>query len=135
MAIIDHKTLRSRATDQEALEERARKLTTIPTELTVAEFGALSAACQAALAPLYPLPLVAGKRVLAKPVTALTVTERYQILECHSLANGIKLLFVSLAAGVATLEVEFFNRNFLKTIVDKYDAESPLDPAVARRIF
>jgi hypothetical protein len=135
MATIDHKTLRSRATDREALEERARKLIAVPTELTVAEFGAMSAACQTALAPLYPLPLVAGKRVLATAVTALTVTERYRILECRSLANGINLVFVSLAAGVATLEVQFFNRNFLNTIIDKYDLESPLDPAVARRIF
>lgn len=133
MAIIDHKTLRSRATDQEALAERAQKLTTIPTELTVAEFGALTAACQAALAPLYPV--VAGKRVLAKAVTALTVTERYQILECRNLANGIKLVFVSIAAGEARLEVEFFNRNYLKKIIDKYNAESLLNPSVARRIF
>src|SRR5215217_2295962 len=31
MAVVDHKTLRSRATDQEALAVRARKLTTAPT--------------------------------------------------------------------------------------------------------
>jgi hypothetical protein len=135
MPILDHQTLISRATDKEALAERARKLFSVPTELTVAEFGGLSAACQTALDPLYPLPLVAGKRALNKPVSALSVTERYQILECLGLANGIKLVFVSLAAGVATLEVEFFNRNYLKKIVDKYNAESPLDPSVARRIF
>ena len=135
MAIIDHKTLRSRATDKEALAERARRLFTVPTDLTVAEFGGMPAACRTALNPLYPLPLVAGRRVLNKAVTALSVTERYQILECRSLANGIKLVFVSLAAGVATLEVEFFNRNYLKRIIDKYNAESPLDQSVARRIF
>ena len=81
MAIIDHRTLRSRATDGEALKKRAQKLTTVPTELTVTEFAGLSAACQTALGPLYPLPLVAGKRVLNKAVKALSVTERYQILE------------------------------------------------------
>ena len=32
MSLIPHKTLRSRATDQEALAERARKLFTIPPE-------------------------------------------------------------------------------------------------------
>jgi hypothetical protein len=135
MAMLDHRTLRSRATDREALAERARLLSRVPVELTVAEFAAMSGACQTALDPLYPLPLVAGKRVLNKPVTALSVTERYQILECRGLANGIKLVFVSLAGGVATLEVEFFNRNYLQRIIDKYNAESPLDPAVARRIF
>lgn len=135
MSVIDHRTLRSRATDQEALAERARKLFTVPTELTVAEFGGLSAACQTALTLLYPLPLVAGKRVLKKAITALSVTERYRILECRGLANGIRFVFVSLAAGVATLEVEFFNRNYLKKIIDKYNAESPVDPSVARRLF
>ncbi len=63
------------------------------------------------------------------------MTERYRILECRKLANGIKRVFVSLAGGVATLQVEFFNRNRLQTIVDKFNTDSPLDPAVARRIF
>src|SRR4029078_2471936 len=80
MSIIEHKTLRNRATDQEALAERARKL-------------------------------VAGP------------------------ANGIKLVFVSVGSNEATLEVEFYNRNFLQTIVDKFDAESPTDSSIARRIF
>lgn len=82
MATMDHATLRSRATDKEALEERARQL----------------------LIPGTP-------------------------------ANGIKSVFVSLAAGVATLEVEFYNRNYLKKIVDKYNADSPLHPSVSWRIF
>ncbi len=80
MSVIEHKTLRSRATDQEALAERARKL-------------------------------VAGP------------------------ANGIKLVFVSVGSNEATLEVDFYNRNFLQTIVDKFDAESPTDSSIARRIF
>jgi baseplate J-like protein len=80
MSVIEHKTLRSRATDQEALAERARKL-------------------------------VAGP------------------------ANGIKLVFVSVVSSEATLEVDFYNRNFLQAIVDKFDAESPTDSSIARRIF
>ena len=80
MPVIEHKTLRSRATDQEALAERARKL-------------------------------VAGP------------------------ATGIKLVFVSIGSNEATLEVDFYNRNFLQTIVDKFDAESPTDSSIARRIF
>jgi hypothetical protein len=132
MVVTDHKTLRSRATDQEALAERARKLFTIPPDLT-AQFGGLSVACQTALDPLYPL--VAGKRLLATPVTDLTVTQRFQILNCLNLANGIKLVFVSLSGSQAKLEVEFFNRNYLQKIIDKYNADLPTDPAVARRIF
>jgi hypothetical protein len=132
MLIPDHKTLRSRATDQEALFERARKLFAVPPDLT-AEFAGLSAACQATLDPLYPLKN--GQRNLAKPVTSLSVTERYQILECLGRANGIKLVLVSISGDQAELQVEFFNRNFLQKIVDKYNAESAADPAVARRIF
>lgn len=79
MSIIPHKTLRSRATDQEALAERARNL---------------------------------------------------------GPANGIKLVFVTAVTTTeATVEVEFFNRNFLQTIVDKFNTESPGDPSIARRIF
>lgn len=70
METIDHRTLRSRATDKEALEERAR-----------------------------------------------------QLLTATTLANGISHVFVSLAAGVATLEVEFYNREYLQKIVNKYDAD------------
>ncbi len=135
MSVIDHKTLRSRATDQEALAERARKLSTVPIELTVAFFGSMGAACQAALDPLYPLPLVGGKRVLKKAIADISITERYQILECLGLANGIKLVFVSISGNHAVLEVEFFNRNYLQKIIDKFDAEFPTDPAVGRRIF
>src|SRR5436190_17457411 len=102
MAITtEHRTLRSRATNIEARDERARKLFAIPPELTAAEFAALDAACQTDLNALYPL--VAGKRALATPVAALTVTERYRIVQCRKLPNGIKRVFVSLAGGVATL--------------------------------
>ncbi len=132
MSVLDHKTLRSRATDQEALAERARKLFSVPPDLT-SEFAGLTAPCQATLNPLYPLQN--GERLLAKPVTDLSVTERYQILDCLHRANGIELVFVSIVGNQAVLKVEFFNRNYLKTIVDKYDADKAADPAVARRIF
>jgi hypothetical protein len=77
METIEHKTLRSRATDKEALEERARQL-----------------------------------------LTATTV------------ANGINHVFVSLAAGVATLEVEFYNRQYLQKIVNKYNADHSTAPDI-----
>jgi hypothetical protein len=134
MPLADQKTLRGRATDREALAERARKLFTIPTELSVADYNKMSAFCQA----LYPLPLVNGKRVLKKAISALSVAERYGILDCLNLANGIKLVFVTIpnpAGDEARLEVQFFNRNYLQRIVDKYTSELATDPHVASRIF
>src|SRR5262245_399624 len=137
MSNIDHKTLRSRATDQEALAERARKLFTVPVDLPPATINGMGAACKNDLTVGPPVlyQLVAGSFVLQKALSDLTVTERFRILQCLGLANGIKLVFVTVSATEATLEVEFFNRNFLKQIVDKFDAESPGDPSVARRIF
>ncbi|HEV7389315.1 MAG TPA: hypothetical protein VGN73_11950 [Gemmatimonadaceae bacterium] len=77
METIDHTPLRNRATDQEALEERAR-----------------------------------------------------QLLSTTTLANGINHVFVTLAAGVATLEVEFYNRQYLQKIIDKYNSDHSLAPDI-----
>jgi hypothetical protein len=77
MSIPELSTLRSRATDQEALKERGRALL--------------------ATAPV---------------------------------ANGIRYVFVSLAGGVATLEVEFYNRKYLQAIIDKYNADPSTAPAI-----
>jgi hypothetical protein len=138
MAIVEQKTLRGRVTNQEALEERASKLFKVPAEILDAVFLNMSAACQAALATLYPLPLVNGKRVLSKADSDLTVTERYQILSCLDLSNGIKLVFVSIPnvpGDEARLEVQFYNRNYLQRIIDKYTTDLPTDPHIASRIF
>lgn len=141
MSIADNKTLRSRSTDHEALEERAQKLFTVPTEISDADFNSMDAPCPTDLNALYPLPLVDGNRVLNTPIAALTVKERYDILGCLKLngvklANGIKLVFVSLPnADEARLEVQFFNKNYLQRIVDKYDTEVATDPQIASRIF
>lgn len=138
MALVEQKTLRGRVTNQEALEERASKLFKVPAEILDAVFLNMSAACQAALATLYPLPRVNGKRVLSKADSDLTVTERYQILSCLDLSNGIKLVFVSIPnvpGDEARLEVQFYNRNYLQRIIDKYTTDLPTDPHIASRIF
>src|SRR5437762_8816931 len=79
METIDHRTLRGRATDKEALEERARQLRSATT-----------------------------------------------------LANGINHVFVSLGGGIATLEVEFYNRNYLQKLVNKYNADHSAAPSIFR---
>ena len=137
MSVMEHQTLRSRATDQEALAERARKLFTVPTELSEAVVNAMGAGCKTDLTVTPPIlyKLVGGSYVLQKATSNLSVKERFGILECLGLANGIKLVFVSISGDEARLEVEFCNRNYLKKIIDKYNAEAPLDPSIARRIF
>lgn len=77
METINNRILRRRATDQEALEERAR-----------------------------------------------------QLLTATTLANGIDHVFVSLVAGVATLEVEFYNRQYLQKIINKYNADHSSAPDI-----
>ncbi len=137
MSIIEHKTLRSRATDKEALAERARKLFTVPTTLSLPDFGAMDIACQDDLTTgvLSLYKHVGPRFVLQKAVSELSLTERFRILQCLNLANGIKLVFVSITGDEARLEVQFFNRNHLQKIVDKYNADLPADPSIARRIF
>ncbi len=137
MSVLEHKTLRSRATRAEALAERARALTEIPTELADTIVNAMSGGCRTDLtAGVQPLYKLAGDMyVLQKAISDLSLTERYRILQCLGRANGIRLVFVAIAGDTAMLEVQFFNRNYLQKVIDKYNAESPLDPAVARRIF
>jgi hypothetical protein len=138
----EQKTLRRRATNREALEERAQRLFTVPVEMTAAAFAALGAPCVGKLTPLYSLQ--AGQRVLNKPVGALDDGERYDILGCVAPANGIRLLLVGVdnVAGKAMLEVHFYNRNHLRQIVDRYKAvktppgpDPTPDPKAASNIF
>lgn len=124
MALTQDKTLRNRATDREALEERARRLFTVPTEIPKVTFEAMPQQCRDDLstnAPHY-YKLVANRYVLQKAVNQLQPSVRLEILECLGLPNGIKLLSVdSIAANRATLSVRFYNRNYLRKIFDTYD--------------
>jgi hypothetical protein len=124
MAVADNKTLRSRATDREALEERARRLFTVPTEIPKATFERMDQTCQDHLstnAPNY-YKLVGNTYVLQKSVNELPVQKRLEIFECLGLPNGIKLLSVdNIAAHEATLSIRFYNQNYLKKIFDKYN--------------
>ena len=137
MAIADHKTLRSRATDKEALVERASKLTTVPSEVPQRVFENMSARCRDDLADNPTTPpalyrLVVDKYVLQRPISHVPIGERLRILECLGIPNGIKLVFVRIdSAGRATLAVHFHNRNYLGTILHKLNSER----VPARRIF
>jgi hypothetical protein len=103
-------------TNEEALAERARNLYAVPAVIDAGEFGALSPACQAALAPSLYAANVAGDFDLQKPPHQLTDTERYSILECLNVPNGIRSVEVKLVGNLAELEVHFFNRNLLGQI-------------------
>ncbi len=78
MSVIDHKTLRSRATDQEALAELARKLFSVPPVLTLANDNAMNSCCKNDLTVWPPIlyKWVSGSFVLQKPLSDLTVKER-----------------------------------------------------------
>ncbi|HKC66278.1 MAG TPA: hypothetical protein VKB86_21725, partial [Pyrinomonadaceae bacterium] len=139
MSIIDYKTLRSRATDLEALEERARRLFTVPPQIAKGKLDAMSADCKNHLVnnPPHFYKLVGNQYVLQKAVSEIALADRLEILECLELPNGIKLLsVVDITNDTATLELHFYNRNYLATkIFKKYSDEKGTDPSVARHIF
>jgi hypothetical protein len=109
--------------NQEALDERARQLYTVPTTIDAAEFAGLDAGCQAALEPgvgpaLYTFDAPNNIHRLNGFPHELADNDKYTILECLTLLNGIKFVEVtSVSSTTAELEVHFFNKNYLSTIL------------------
>ena len=105
--------------NQEALAERARQLYTVPTTIDAADFGALSAGCQAALEPaLYTFDAPNNVHRLNGFPHELTDSERYNILECLNFLNGIKFVeMMNISLTNAELQIHFFNKNYLATIL------------------
>lgn len=105
-------------TNQEALRERARTLYTVPTVIGAARFAALDADCQnIKLPPLYAFDAAENRHELIKLPHQLSDEERYTILGCLGVLNGIKSVEVNLPGAVAELVVQFFNRNGLDKIL------------------
>ncbi len=120
--------------NQEALKERARKLYTVPTVISAARFAALDATCRnTTLPPLYAFDAAENRHELIKFPHQLIDDDRYKILECLGVPNGIKSVEVNLFGAVAELTVQFFNRNSLQEIFDDYDAA--VNPKPAKLIF
>jgi hypothetical protein len=118
--------------NREALEERARMLTTVPTEISELRFNSLDAACRTVTLPPFYTHNVAEQRyeLILQP-HQLTDPQRFSILECLGVINGIKSVEVTLTATQADLEVRFFNRNSLAQIF----ADVLLDPPSATSAF
>lgn len=142
MALGVEQPLRYRA-QREARDERARKMFTVPREIPLADFTALDAACQTFLtvAPAVPPPApappilyteVGSQLVLNSTPNILTPDQYFGILNCLGFPNGIKMLLVtSLATNQATLELHFFNTNFLDDFLTKAIAQ----PSSMKEIF
>ena len=142
MAFDVEQPLRYRA-QREARDERARKMFTVPREIQLSVFTALDPACQTFLtvAPAIPPPApapailynqVGGQLVLNSAPSDLTANQHFGILKCLGTANGIKMLLVrSLGANQATLEVHFFNTNFLSNFL----AQAIAQPSAIKEMF
>ena len=119
--------------NQEALAERARKLYTVPTVISAARFAALDNDCRnTRLPPLYAVN-ADGDRELTTFPHLLLDDDKYKILECLGVPNGIKSVEVTLTANKAQLDVQFFNRNSLQKIFD--DDDDAVNPKPAKLIF
>ena len=125
MALEVEQPLRDRA-QREARDERARRMFTVPREIPLADFNALDAACQTFLNTTPPVlyTQVGNEFVLNFSPSDLTPAQHFGILNCLKVPNGIKMLLVqSLTPTEATLEVHFFNTNFLNTFVARATAQ------------
>lgn len=123
----------------EPLEERARRLSTVPTEIPKAVVDAMDNACVTFLtvAPVMPPPAPApavlytlnangDEYVLNGRTSDITPHQRYGVLKCLKLPNGIRMLRVASvdnALDTSVLEVHFFNTNFLSEIAATYMAD------------
>lgn len=110
--------------NKEALAERARRLYTVPAEVSAAVFASLSPACRA----FYTSP--APHRLTLQP-HQLTDVQRYELLECFGVPNGIRSVDVTIVGPQAELEIRFYNRNSLARIF----SDIALDPPSVRSIF
>jgi len=118
--------------NREALEERARKLYTVPTKIAAAVFSALNVTCRTAtLPPLYSFNAVTNQHELIKLPHQLTAVETFSILSCLDVPNGIKFVQVTLVANKAELDVHFFNKNYLSTIL----TDAIANPGSVKTIF
>jgi len=111
MSVTEEKALRRRVTDQETFAERARKLFIVPKEIPDGVVTAMGSGCQATIAALYTLN--GSTFVLNNPVSTLTQQQKFDILKCLDLPNGIKLVLVDIVGDAALLTVDFFNTNYL----------------------
>ncbi len=104
--------------NQEALAERARQLYTVPTTISAAKFATVGVTCQTALNLLYTFDATDNVHELNGFPHQLTDAERYTILGCLNKLNGIKFVEVTnISTTNAALDVHFFNKNHLNTIL------------------
>lgn len=122
---------------REPLDERSRLMFTVPTEIPKATVDAMPLAARdfltqpAAPAPAPPAPAtlytLAGQNyVLNGRVSDLSGWQKNGILSVLKKPNGIRMVRVAVDSvmDAATLEVHFFNVNFLKDMVAAYDASN-----------
>ncbi|HEX5707548.1 MAG TPA: hypothetical protein VFX96_09650, partial [Pyrinomonadaceae bacterium] len=118
--------------NKEALAERARRLYTVPVEISDAVFGSLDAQCRTVrLPPLYTHNVAEQRHELNLQPHQLTDTQRFDILECLGVPNGIRSVEVKLVGSQAELEIRFFNRNSLAEIF----ADVTADPPSVKSVF
>ena len=108
----------------EPLAARARALYTVPTQIPQAQVDAMPLASRNFLTANPPAPplytLQGNVYALNYKVSELTPAQRWGILGCLNRPNGIAFARVASISDMpdsATLELYFFNTNFLNDIV------------------
>jgi hypothetical protein len=118
--------------NQEALNERARMLYTVPKEIPLAQFESMPEDCKTALEPhYYTLNADDEMYVLGFPITSLGDSVKFEILHCLGLPNGISKAIVHSLTDGLLLDVHFFNRNYFDRIIKEYSTNDE----TAKRIF
>lgn len=114
--------------NEEALQERARAMHTVPTEISTAQYDTLGS-----YQSYYECDEIEGRCTLTTSVSGAP-TAKYGILEHLSAHNGIRMIVVTALDTEfdrATLDVHFFNRNgfeAIDTFAENADAVRQLFP-------
>jgi hypothetical protein len=114
--------------NQEALQERARVMYTVPTEISADDYLSLGR-----FQDYYDLDEASGRYVLKTSLYVPNAAVRYGILQHLGVHNGIRMVVVTAldtGSDQATLNVHFFNRNGFGPIGDY-----AIDADTARQLF
>ncbi len=105
---------------EEAQKKRARELYTIPMAIDRIRLDGLAEPCRTYLKTFYDPD--GDQYKLNIPVSGLSDSVKFKILECLDYLNGIEMALVTLEPNQAILDVHFFNRNYFSLIISDFTA-------------
>ncbi len=115
--------------NQEALKKRAQSLYRAPDEIAKTIYDAMPVLCQNFIGTLYTFDTIDSYH-LKIPTVDLTEEQRFEILHCLDMPNGIKMVMVQSLSNHLFLDLHFFNRNYFGQIKTRFSADASSAPDI-----